>query len=186
VASYEIRVFGDPVLRQHAKDVESVDEALRRLARDMIETMYKAPGVGLAAPQIGVERRMFVYDLGEGDGPKVLINPRVLACDGEWVYEEGCLSVPELYWPIVRPKQVHVVGQDLDGNEIDLEADTFHARVLQHEIDHLDGVLLLERLDPDLRREAMRVLRGRVLTGPSSNAPSSVPPRRRGTSARRI
>ncbi|HLI45243.1 MAG TPA: peptide deformylase [Acidimicrobiales bacterium] len=161
MSTYQIRVFGDPVLRQRAAEVENVDGRLVRLAEDMIATMYEAPGVGLAAPQVGVERRMFVYDLGEGEGAKVVVNPVIEESSGEWAFEEGCLSVPGLHWTILRPKQVHLRGYDLEGNEISLDADEYLARVLQHELDHLDGVLLLERLDAETRREAMRTLRQR-------------------------
>lgn len=161
MASYPIRVFGDPVLRQRAREVEEIDGALARLAQDMIETMYAAPGVGLAAPQVGVERRLFVYDVGEGPG--VVVNPRIVESDGEWTYEEGCLSVPGLHWPIVRPKRVHLVGYGIDGEEVSIEADELLARAFQHEIDHLDGVLVIDRLDKAERREALRVLRERAL-----------------------
>jgi peptide deformylase len=161
VATYPIRLFGDPVLRQRASEVREVDGALARLAEDMIETMYAAPGVGLAAPQVGVQRRMFVYDVGEGPG--VVVNPEIVDQDGEWSYHEGCLSIPDLAFDIVRPKQVHLVGIDLDGKPLDIEADELLARCFLHEIDHLDGVLLTERLDPERRREAMRVLRNRAL-----------------------
>ena len=126
----------------------------------MIETMYDAPGVGLAANQVGVERRMFVYDIG--DGPEVVINPTILESRGEWSYEEGCLSVPDLRWALVRPKEVHLRGVSLDGEEIDIEADELLARCFQHEIDHLDGRLIVERLDPDQRKDAMRILRRRA------------------------
>lgn len=160
-APYAIRTFGDPVLRQRATEIDKVDGKLVKLAEDMVETMYAAPGVGLAAPQVGVERRMFVYDAG--DGPFVVINPEIVETSGEWVYEEGCLSVPELSWPIVRPNQVHMRGFDLDGNTVDIEAEEFLGRVLQHEVDHLDGVLLIERLDADQHKEAMRILRARAL-----------------------
>ncbi len=162
-----IRVFGDPVLRQPAAEVENLDGGLASLVDDMIETMHDAPGVGLAAPQIGVQRRVFVYDVG--DGPKALVNPRLLARDGEWTYEEGCLSVPGLGWPIVRPNKVHVKGLDLDGREVEIEAEEYLGRVLQHELDHLDGVLLLERLDREQRKEAMRILRARSLGLPDED-----------------
>ena len=152
------------MLRQRAADIEDVDEALVRLAEDMIETMYDAPGVGLAAPQIGVERRMFVYDVG--DGPGVVLNPRIVESDGEWSYDEGCLSIPGLSWELVRPKRVRLAGVDLDGNELDVDADELLARCFQHEIDHLDGVLVVERLDEVQRKEAMRVLRQRALDAP--------------------
>lgn len=161
MATYQIRVFGDPVLRQRASEIENIDAALVRLAEDMIETMYDAPGVGLAAPQVGVERRMFVYDVG--DGPAVVINPEILGSSGEWTYQEGCLSVPGLSWELVRPKEVHLRGVDLDGTELDIEADELLARCFQHEMDHLDGILIVERLDDAQRKEAMRILRNRAL-----------------------
>ena len=160
---FPIRVFGDPVLRQRAGEVEEIDAKIVRLSEEMIETMYAAPGVGLAAPQVGIERRIFVYDVGEG--PVTVVNPRIVESRGEWEYEEGCLSVPDLHWPIVRPKQVHLVGRDLEGNELSIEGDELLGRVLQHEVDHLDGILLLERLEKDQRKQAMRVLRARAFAG---------------------
>jgi peptide deformylase len=165
VAIYDIRTFGDPVLRQRAADIEDVDAALVRLADDMIETMYEAPGVGLAAPQVGVQRRLFVYDVG--DGPGIVLNPRIAESSGEWTYEEGCLSIPGLSWEVIRPKQVRLIGTDLDGNDIDIDADELLARCFQHEIDHLEGVLLVERLDEEQRKDAMRILRGRALDLPA-------------------
>jgi peptide deformylase len=163
MSGYTIRVFGDPVLKQRAAEVTNVDGALVRLVDDMVETMYEAPGVGLAAPQVGVQKRLFVYDLHDGLGARTLINPVISESRGEWEYEEGCLSVPGLYFPIVRPKEVHLTGYDLDGNEISIEADEFEARVFQHELDHLDGKLLLELLDTDQRKAAMKALRNRDL-----------------------
>lgn len=167
MATYSIRQYGDPVLKQRTKDVEDIDGGLARLVDDMIETMYEAPGTGLAANQVGVQRRVFVYDVGEG--PRVVINPRIVESGGEWVYEEGCLSVPGFSWQIVRPNQVHLVGLDLDGNEISVEADELEGRVFQHELDHLDGVLLVDRLDDDQRREALRVLRTQALRLPAGD-----------------
>lgn len=161
VSAYSIRVFGDPVLRQRAREIEDVDGRVAHLAQDMIETMYAAPGVGLAATQIGVERRLFVYDVG--DGPQTVVNPTISEARGEWDFEEGCLSVPGLHWNIVRPKEVHLMGFDLAGKEISIDADEYLARVFQHEMDHLDGVLLLERLQPEEHKEAMKILRSRVL-----------------------
>lgn len=163
MAAYQIRTYGDPVLRQAAREVDEIDGRLRQLADDMVVTMYDAPGVGLAAPQVGVQRRLFVYDLDDGHGPRALVNPRITESRGEWTYQEGCLSVPGLSWPILRPKEVLLSGWDLDGNEVQIEATEFEARVYQHEVDHLDGVLLVERLDADQRREALRVLRTRQL-----------------------
>ncbi len=131
-APHEIRQIGDPVLRQKATPVLDIDGRLAALAADMIETMYAAPGVGLAAPQVGVRKRFFVYDVG--DGPATIVNPEILASDGEWAYDEGCLSIPGLSWTIVRPKQVHLVGYDLHGDEISIEADEILARCFQHEL----------------------------------------------------
>jgi peptide deformylase len=169
MATFPIRVFGDPVLRQRAVEVDEIDGKIVRLSEEMIETMREAPGVGLAAPQVGIERRIFVYDVG--DGARTVINPEIVESSGEWEYEEGCLSVPDLHWPIVRPKEVHLVGLDLDGNEISVEADELLARVLQHELDHLNGILLLERLDKDQRKQAMRVLRARALPDTADSVP---------------
>ena len=161
-APYEIRVIGDPVLRQRADDVADVDGKLAQLADDMITTMYEAPGVGLAAPQVGVGKRLFVYDVGEG--PQVVINPEIREAHGEWAYDEGCLSIPGLAFELVRPKEVHLVGFDLEGNELSIEADELTARCFQHELDHLDGILFIERLDDDDRRSAMKIIREQQLT----------------------
>ncbi len=161
MAPFEIRTFGDPVLRQRASEITVFDDSLAQLAADMLVTMYEAPGVGLAAPQIGIRKRMFVFDVG--DGPGAIINPRLDGHEGEWVYEEGCLSVPRLAWPIMRAKRVHLTGYDLDGEELSIEADELLARLFQHECDHLDGILLLERLQPDERKDALRILRQRAL-----------------------
>jgi len=166
MAQYDIRVFGDPVLRTPTAPVTDIDGALKQLVDDMLETMYAAPGVGLAAPQVGVQKRFFVYDVG--DGPGVVINPKIGETSGEWVHDEGCLSVPGLFWPITRPKLVHLTGVDIDGNDIEFEADELLARMFQHEVDHLDGTLLLSRLDGDQRKEAMRTLRSRTLDIPAS------------------
>lgn len=169
MAPYEIRVIGDPVLRQPAREVADIDASVARLVEDMFEVMYEAPGVGLAAPQIGVERRIFVYDYD--DEPGVLINPELVESRGEWTFVEGCLSVPGLHWDIVRPKEVFVRGLNLDGEEVEFEADELAARVFQHELDHLDGVLLVERLDDDQKREAKRALREMAVSGrPAGNA----------------
>jgi len=167
VTTFAIRQYGDPVLKQRTKEIEEIDGSVAKLVADMIETMYDAPGVGLAANQVGVQRRLFVYDIGTG--PQAVINPRIVETSGEWTYEEGCLSVRGLSWPIVRPDAVHLVGLDLDGNEMSLEADTLEGRCFQHELDHLDGILLLERLDEDQRREALSILRARTLSLPAGD-----------------
>jgi peptide deformylase len=162
-----IRQYGDPVLRERTRDVDEIDGALVSLVDTMVETMYAAPGVGLAANQVGVQRRVFVYDVG--DGARTVINPRILESDGEWVFEESCLSIPGMSWEIVRPDSVHLVGLDLEGNEISIEASEYEGRVFQHELDHLDGILLVERLDEDQRKEALKVLRSRTLDLPSAD-----------------
>ena len=160
-------MFGDPVLRQRAREVTELDRDLARLVGTMQETMREAHGVGLAAPQVGVQKRLYTYDVEElaergadsDGGSGVLINPEIVDAHGEWAYEEGCLSVPGLVFELVRPKVVTVRGLDLDGNEVVLEGDELMGRVIQHEIDHLDGVLILDRTSRDQRKEAMRVLR---------------------------
>jgi peptide deformylase len=172
MAPYNIRVVGDPVLRQRAAEVTNIDGRLAKLAEDMITTMYEAPGVGLAAPQVGVEKRMFVYDIG--DGPLTVVNPVIVESDGEWSFDEGCLSVPGLSWEVVRPKTILLRGVDLDGNDVEVEADELLARCFQHEVDHLDGVLVLERLDPDTRRQALKTIRERGI-GPSALADANAP-----------
>ena len=155
-------MYGDPVLTQATTPVEDINGRIAALAEVMIETMYEAPGAGLAANQIGVQKRLFVYD--QGEGPVVVVNPVIVETDGEWTFEEGCLSVPGLSWEITRPNAVHLTGYDLDGNEIDIETDEYEGRIFQHEMDHLEGVLLVERLDEDQRREAKKLLRKRRLT----------------------
>jgi peptide deformylase len=157
MATHQIRVFGDPVLKRPAAPVVDVDGAFVKLVDAMYETMYDAPGVGLAAPQVGVQRRFFVYDIGEG--PHVLLNPEIVEATGEWEYEEGCLSLPGLAFEVIRPKVVTVKGHDLDGNDVLIEGDELLGRVFLHEIDHLDGVLMLDRLDKQTRKQALRELR---------------------------
>jgi peptide deformylase len=161
-APYEIRVIGDPVLRARAAEVTDIDGKLAKLADDMLTTMYEAPGLGLAAPQVGVQKRLFVYDVGEG--PMTIVNPEIVESQGEWAYDEGCLSIPGLAFELIRPKEVHLKGYDLDGNEVSIEADELLARAFQHEMDHLDGVLFIERLDDDARKAAMRIIREQRLT----------------------
>jgi len=156
---YEIRTFGDPVLKAVAEPITNIDERLVRLTDEMFKVMYEAPGIGLAAPQIGVQRQVFVYDIDEER--KVILNPQIVESSGEWVYDEGCLSIPGLYVEMVRPKRVLVRGINLDGNQVEFEADELLARLFQHEIDHLNGVLMFDRMTPDQRKEAVKVYRAR-------------------------
>jgi peptide deformylase len=152
--AYEIRTFGDPVLKTKAAKVSEIDGKVARLIDDMFDTLYESDsGLALAAPQIGVQKQIVVWDVD--DEPMALINPVVVESDGEWVYSEGCLSIPELYVEILRPNRVLVRGFTIDGDEVELEADELMGRMFQHEIDHLDGVLMFDRMTADQRKEAM-------------------------------
>lgn len=152
--AYDIRTFGDPVLTAVAEQVENIDGKIIRLTQAMLQAMYKAPGLGLAAPQIGVQKQIFVYDI-DGE-PITLLNPRIVESRGEWVYDEGCLSIPGLYVEMLRPKEVLLEAVDLNGNTIQVEADELLARLFQHELDHLNGVLMFDRMTTEQREEAMR------------------------------
>ena len=158
MVAYDIRIIGDPVLRRCADEIENIDGTLVAMVDGMAAAMYKAKGIGIAAPQVGIRKRIFVWDMGDGE-LRVVVNPEIVDSSGEWVFEEGCLSVPGLSWDIVRPKEVHLVGRDLNGNEVSIEADKLEARLFQHELDHLNGKLLIEHLDHATRKEAMTRLR---------------------------
>ena len=166
MALLPIRQFGDPVLRERAREIEQVTDLHRRLAKDMLETMRVAPGVGLAGNQVGVLERIFVWEFEDAHG--AVINP-VIAERSEETYidDEGCLSLPGLSYPVERSVAVRVEGLDEHGDAVVLEAEDHMARICQHEIDHLDGVLFTDRLPEDLRREALRVLRDRALGLPT-------------------
>ncbi|HUU28169.1 MAG TPA: peptide deformylase [archaeon] len=149
MAVLQIHYLGDSILRKKARPVSELDGDLRKLAGDMIETMYFKQGVGLAAPQVGVPKQMIVYDnpeAGYGMGPQVLINPRIVSSEGSVKDEEGCLSVPELTDIVERSERVTVTGLDLQGRELELEAEGLAARILEHEIDHLEGILFVDRV----------------------------------------
>ncbi len=177
MGAFPIRTFGDPGLRKRAADVPEADwGGLSGLAESMIATMYEAPGLGLAATQIGVQKRFFVYDVG--DGPEVIVNPEIVETDGEWTFDEGCLSIPGLFFAMQRPKLVHLRGYDLSGKEIDVEADEILARLFLHEVDHLDGVLVVDRLEPDVRKQALKILRHRAMGLPQPELPSGVKDRK--------
>lgn len=164
-----IRTFGDPILHQVSNEIQTIDAKVAALAESMIETMYDAPGVGLAGNQIGIQRRIFVYDDGEGAGPRVVINPRIVEREGEELMDEGCLSVPGLSFEVPRALRVHLVGLDLEGNALDIYAEGFQAHIFQHETDHLDGFLLIDRIDEEQRREAKRALRKMSIRATNSN-----------------
>jgi peptide deformylase len=149
-------ILPDPLLRQVSQPVERVDSELTQLVDDMLETMYEAPGIGLAAVQVGVPRRLLVIDLakeGEEPAPLVFINPKVIrSSDERSTYEEGCLSIPDYYAEVERPASITVTSLDRTGKEVTTEADGLLATCLQHEIDHLDGVLFIDHISR-LKRE---------------------------------
>lgn len=160
MAIREIVLMGDPVLRREAEDVTSFDDGLRSLVRDMFETMYHAEGIGLAAPQVGVSKRVLVVDLRREEEPEArvaLVNPRMTWASEDTDKEpEGCLSIPGLEDLVVRPWAVRVEGFDPAGNPVTVEAEELFARALLHEIDHLAGVLFLDHLSPLKRRMALK------------------------------
>jgi len=167
MAILEIRKFPDEVLKRKALPVEDINGRLQKLIDDMIETMYAAPGIGLAAPQVGVSKRLIVLDVGYKDGSSSLltiINPELILTDELIDSEEGCLSVPGHVVNVKRSARVAVRGLDRNGNPLEIEAEGLLARALQHEIDHLEGILILDRLGP-FRRELLkkRILKERRL-----------------------
>jgi peptide deformylase len=147
--------------------VTNFDDRLEKLVNDMIETMYAAPGVGLAAPQIGVSRRVAVFDAQDGQGARVVINPELVETSGVEEWDEGCLSVPGHYWEISRPGFARVRGVDVKGGPVEYSGEGLMGRVLQHELDHLDGKLLLEQLPTKARKQALRLLREEALGLPA-------------------
>ena len=147
MALLDILHFPDPRLRNVARPVTVVDDTVRQLVDDMFETMYAAPGIGLAATQVNVDKRVVVIDVSEEkDQPLCLINPEILERRGEEEMEEGCLSVPELVGMVERAEKIKVTGLDREGEPVEMEAEGLAARIIQHEIDHLDGVLFVDRL----------------------------------------
>ena len=149
----DIRLLGDPVLRQAAEPVDGVDVEVRTLIDDLMDTMYEADGIGLAAPQIGVSARVFVYDTREPESaPGALINPRIVESSGQQKEEEGCLSIPDLREIVSRAQRIVVEGLGADGGKVRIEAEGLLSRCLQHEIDHLDGVLFIDRVSPLKRK----------------------------------
>lgn len=154
MALLPICTYPDPVLRQKAECVKNIDSEIQRLIDDMIDTMYDAPGIGLAANQVGCPVRVLVIDLQREDceyGLITLINPELVSASGETIHEEGCLSVPEFYSNVRRNEEVVVCGLDRDGNRIDISAEGLLAIALQHEMDHLDGKLFIDRISPVVR-----------------------------------
>ncbi len=162
MAILPIRLYPDPVLRIATEPVARFDEELAQLAKDMVETMHAAPGLGLAAPQVGVSLRLAVVDLsvGKDEGAlTVLVNPRILSREGEEIDEEGCLSIPEFTAKLGRPTRIQVAAQDLGGETFELDAEGTTARAICHEVDHLDGVLFVDHLRGLRRERAKRFLK---------------------------
>ena len=169
--AYQIRTYGDPVLKSKAAEVSDINGKIARLVDDMFDTLYESDsGIALAAPQIGVQKQIFVWDVD--DQHMAIINPQIVESSGEWVYDEGCLSIPGLYVEMLRPNHVLIRGYTVDGDEVEIEASELMGRLFQHEIDHLQGVLMFDRMTPEQRKEAMSEYR-RLQEAPPTEAPQS-------------
>jgi peptide deformylase len=163
LALAQVRQYGDPALRLKANEVEDFDDDLRRLVERMIALMHEAQGVGLAATQVGILRRLFVYEPDE-DGPRALVNPVVAERGDETASDdEGCLSLQGVRVPVERPTRIVLEGKDENGADVRVELEEYAARVAQHELDHLDGVLIIDRTDDEHRKEALATLRPRAV-----------------------
>jgi peptide deformylase len=168
--AYQIRTYGDPVLKSKAAEVSDINGKIARLVDDMFDTLYESDsGIALAAPQIGVQKQIFVWDVD--DQHMAIINPTIVESSGEWVYDEGCLSIPGLYVEMLRPNHVLVRGYTVDGDEVEIEASELMGRLFQHEIDHLHGVLMFDRMTPEQRKEAMTEYRRLQEAPPAPEAP---------------
>lgn len=164
MATFPIRLFGDPVLRTRASEVGPFDGSVQKLMRDLMETLSSTPnGAGLAAPQIGILKRVFAWRY-EGESG-CLANPRIIDSAGSVVDEEGCLSIPGIYYPVERARDIKIAGLDESGNEIEATVSDYKARIFQHESDHLDGILFIDRLEPETQKEAKRILREYLTIG---------------------
>ena len=169
MAVLNVRRYGDPVLRRRANPVDAVTAEIRRLAGDMVDTMYDEVGIGLAAPQVGVSVRLMVVGDEEGRGAQVLVNPAITAQGGTVTAEEGCLSLPGIFAQVTRSEWVTLQAQDLEGRPVAITARGLRARVFQHEIDHLDGVLFIDRLEPVLRDRIKRRIKKEGFTEDSAH-----------------
>ena len=181
MAKLTILEFPDPRLRTVAKSVVRFDDALRVLIDDMFETMYAAPGIGLAATQIDVHQRLLVLDVSENsDAPMVFINPEILMREGEQVYPEGCLSVPGIHADVQRANHIRVRAQDRDGTLFEIDAEGLLAVCIQHEMDHLAGKLFVDYLSP-LKREMVRKKLAKARKDAAAEKASHAAPARAGT-----
>lgn len=162
MAVLPVLLYGSPIIRQKSLPVTNIDETIQQLIDDMIETMYAAPGVGLAAPQVGRLSRVIVLNPSERQDPNsllALINPELVEVEGEVVEEEGCLCIPDLRERVVRHRRALVRGYDRNGKEVEVEGTDLLARIFQHEVDHLDGILFIDRLSPVKRDIVKRKLK---------------------------
>jgi peptide deformylase len=159
MAVLSVRKYGDPALRRRADVVGEVTPDIRRIVADMVDTMYNEVGIGLAAPQVGVPLRLIVISDEQTREARVLVNPQLVGQEGSMTAEEGCLSIPGVFAPVTRAAWVRVEARDLDARPITLEGRGLLARVLQHELDHLDGVLFIDRLDPVTRDRIKRKIK---------------------------
>lgn len=148
MAIRQIRLNGDEILRKKAREVENVDDKIRELLNDMLETMHKYNGVGLAGPQVGILKRVIVIDLYDGEEPLLLVNPKIIKSKGKQEVDEGCLSFPNEYAKIIRPKEVVVEALNENGEKVKIVAKDLLAQALSHEIDHLDGILFVDNMIP--------------------------------------
>ena len=159
MAILKVRKYGDPVLRGKARPVGDVTPEIRAMVADMVDTMYDQVGIGLAAPQVGIPLRIMVVGDDSVREPRALVNPVIAASGGEVTAEEGCLSIPGIFAPVTRAEWVQLEAKDLEGNPVSLRARGLTARVFQHEIDHLDGVLFIDRLDAVTRDRIKRKIK---------------------------
>jgi peptide deformylase len=168
MATRKIVIYPDPVLLKRSEEVREIDDEVRQLVADMVETVHAAPGIGLAANQVGVTHRVAVVDLSVGKDPSqlvVLINPRVVLAEGSQTDEEGCLSIPGISEMVQRPERVEVEALSLEAKSFKIRGESLMARVLLHEIDHLDGILFIERVSPLKRRFIRKKIQKLIRTG---------------------
>ncbi len=164
----QIVKYGNPILTKRAEEIKNIDKYIEELAQNMVQTMYAAPGIGLAAPQVNVSKRLITVDLSVGEDSQnliILVNPEFTSQEGEVIYEEGCLSVPDISEKVVRPSHVVVKGTDLKGNEKIIEAEGLLARAFCHEIDHINGKLFIDHLSFLKKSLIKKKLKRAVQTG---------------------
>jgi peptide deformylase len=160
MALLEIRLYGDPILKKRAREVREIDHKTRQLVCDMVDTLYHCKGVGLAAPQVGVLKRVVVVDVSEERNELItLINPVVVEEEGEEKREEGCLSLPGISVEVSRPRKIGIKGLNLKGEEVELFEEGLLARALLHEVDHLNGILLIDKVERRIKRELLKELK---------------------------